>query len=98
MTLPDILLIQEKKFEEKDFLDPSIHLCNKEKILVLNSRGTSGGIKTLWDDTKIDMLLSQSTKHWILTQFLHKYSGKMVSLFNVYVSMALEDNKDWTSL
>ena len=53
---PDILLIQETKMEKDTFLQISAKFWKKGERTALNSRDSSGGIGTLWDDQKYDLV------------------------------------------
>ena len=75
--------------EEQDFLPLSHKFWKKGEGVASNSRGALGGITTLWDDSKLDLVMVCSTLHWIITKFHHKNSGIQVSFFNVYVVMLL---------
>jgi exonuclease III len=64
-----------------------------------NARGASGGLCTMWDASKIDMLSSDICMHWIHTRFLHKDTSCQVSIFNIYAPQLLGGKKHcWESL
>jgi ribonuclease HI/exonuclease III len=99
LTRPEVLLIQETKLEKEDFLRASIKFWKKGPARAVSARGASGGIATLWDDSKLDFIEEETSTHWIYTKLLHKRSGLLVSLFNLYVPVAITEKKDcWDSL
>jgi exonuclease III len=53
---PDILLIQETKLEENLFLQSSKRFWKKGGINATSARGASGGLGTLWNDSKYKMV------------------------------------------
>jgi exonuclease III len=59
----DILLIQETKMEEQDFLLASQKFWKKGARVVFSARGASGGIGTLWDTSKFELVLTKSCTH-----------------------------------
>jgi exonuclease III len=79
----DILLIQETKMSQQDSIKVLKNVWRSSQGLADNARGASGGLCTMWNDSKIDLI--RSDLHWIFTQLLHKESGQTVSLFNIYV-------------
>jgi exonuclease III len=67
--------------------------------LAENARGASGGLCTLWNASKIDLIRSDLCMYWIFSQLLHRESGKMVSLFNIYVPQRIYEKKNcWKTL
>ena len=72
---PDIVLIQETKMEKEAFLQVSGKFWNRGGGLAISSRGASGGIGTLWDYQKFELIESKHCLHWILTKLLHKDSN-----------------------
>ena len=64
---PDIFLIQETKMEEAAFLHVSLKFRKKRDKAAISSRGTSGGIGTLWDDKKFEVVNIKYNSCWILT-------------------------------
>ena len=85
LAQPDILLIQETKMEKDSFLHVSAKFLKKGGRTVVSSRGASGGIATLWDDQKHDLVDTKHSPHWILTTLLQKETNTRVRLFNIYV-------------
>jgi exonuclease III len=98
-TRTDILLIQETKMSQQDSIKVLKNVWRSSQGLADNARGASGGLCTLWNDSKIDLIRSDLCMHWIFTQLLHKESGQTVSLFNIYVPQHIEEKKDcWQTL
>jgi exonuclease III len=95
----EILLVQETKMEEKDFLNTTKALWKTSQGIAESARGASGGLGTLWNTMKFDLIKSETRMHWIYTNLLHKESGRLVSLFNLYVSVLLEEKRTcWDTL
>jgi exonuclease III len=95
----DILLIQETKMSQQDSIKVSKNVWRNNQGLAENARGASGGLCTLWNTSKIELISSDSCMHWIYTQLLHKESGHTVSLFNIYVPQHIEEKKNcWKTL
>ena len=84
--------------EKEAFLQVSGKFWKKWGGLIVSSRGASGGIGTLWDDKKFDLIESKHYLHWILTKLLHKDSNTQVSLFNIYVPFLYAEFKDCWNL
>ena len=79
---------------EKDtFLQVSANFWKKGGRTTVISRGASGGIGTLWDDKKYDLVETKHSPHWILTTLLQKDSNTQVRLFNIYVHAAYAGKK-----
>ena len=96
---PDICLIQETKMEEAAFLQVSKKNWKKKGIAALSSRGASGGIGTLWDDKKFEVVDIKNSTHWILTLLRQKDSNTLVSIFNIYAPNSyVEKINCWTLL
>ena len=56
ISYPYILFIQETKMEKQDFLQTSAKFWKKGEGIAASARGASGGIGTLWDSIKFDIL------------------------------------------
>jgi exonuclease III len=64
-----------------------------------NARGASGGLGTVWNTNKFELISADSTTHWIHTKLLHKATDRLVSLFNIYVpQILLEKQQCWETL
>ena len=85
--------------EEAAFLHVSkIFWKNKGKVAI-SSRGAYGGIGTLWDDKKFDVVDIKYSTHWILTQLRQKTTNSLVSIFNIYAPNSIaEKNACWNLL
>lgn len=70
----DILLLQETKIEGHALLEISSSKWNKEAGKAVSSRGTSGGLATLWNDNLFQLENHKETQHWIQTELMHKAS------------------------
>ena len=69
---PYILLVQETKMEEQAFLQEAPSFWHKAECIAVSSRGASGGIETLWDPTKEEIVSSVTSPHCIFTKILFK--------------------------
>jgi exonuclease III len=99
LVRPEVLLIQETKMEEEELLRISNVLWKNGPGRAVSARGASGGLATLWDSTKLELVEEAGTTHWIFTKLYHKGSGHLVSLFNLYVPVSFNEKKDcWDSL
>jgi exonuclease III len=99
MTMPEILLIQETKLEESDLLQASKTFWKKGQGKAVSARGASGGINTFWDNSKLDLIEEEESTHWIYSKLLHKESGHLISLFNLYVPVLFSEKRVcWDSL
>jgi ribonuclease HI/exonuclease III len=94
-----ILLLQETKMSQQDVLRTLSTVWKGSQGVVGDARGASGGICTLWDASRIDMISSHICMHWIHTKVHHKSTGCQVSIFNIYAPQLLgEKNHCWDSL
>jgi exonuclease III len=94
-----ILLLQETKMSQQDALKTVSKVWKGSQGIAENARGASGGICTMWNSTKIDMISSHTSMHWIHTKVLHKSTGCQVNLFNIYAPQFLGDKiYCWDSL
>jgi len=87
----DILMLQETKIEGQALLELGRTKWNKKAGKAVSSRGTSGGLATLWMDDLFQLLMSHETQHWIYTELKHKASKLSISLFNLYVPMTYSE-------
>jgi exonuclease III len=95
----NILLLQETKMSQQDSLKASMNVWRDSQGIAGNARGASGGLCTLWNTSKIDLISSDTCMHWIHTKLLHKDLGYLVSLFNIYVPQHIEEKKHcWETL
>ena len=85
--------------EEQAFLQVAPSFWFNAQCIAVSSRGASGGIATLWDPSKVEIVSFATSPHWIFTEILFKDSNLRVSLFNVYVPTALSEKQTcWTNL
>jgi exonuclease III len=95
----NILLLQETKMSQQDSLKTSLNVWRGSQGIAEKARGASGGLYTMWNASKIDLISSNTCMHWIHTKLLHKDSGYQVSIFNIYVPQHLGEKKQcWESL
>ena len=94
MSNPKILLIQETKMEQQDFLQESKAFWRKGQGIAISARGASGGLGTFWDTSKYDLISSEACMHWVFTSLLHKEMGRLVSLFNLYVPVLFSEKRN----
>jgi exonuclease III len=96
---PDILLIQETKMEDKDFLQISKKFWNKGGGQVVSARGASGGLGTLWNINKYSLVTEILNTHWLFLKLQHLDTKEVFSLFNVYVPVNAGEKKAcWDSI
>ena len=91
---PEILLVQETKLEEAAILQAGKKFWKKGHGIAINSRGASGGIATFWDSNLYELEAEERVLHWVFTKLIHKQSGRIVSLFNLYVPVLHCEKKD----
>ena len=84
--------------EETAILQVGKKFWKKGPGIANNSRGASRGIATFWDSTLYDLEAEECELHWVFTKLIHKPSGRMVSLFNLYVPVLVLEKKDCWSL
>jgi hypothetical protein len=96
---PEILMLQETKIEGETLLEINIQKWKKNAGKAINTRGSSGGLTTLWVKDKFHLEISFKTQHWIFTELRHTSSKLSLSLFNLYVLVLYSEKKDcWQSL
>eukprot|EP00253_Pinus_taeda_P023152 PITA_23152 len=95
----DILLLQETKIEGHALLEISSSKWNKKAGKAVSSRGTSGGLATLWNDDLFQLENHKEMQHWIQTELMHKASKLNITLFNLYVPVSYQEKREcWSSL
>jgi exonuclease III len=95
----DILMLQETKIEGEALLEISRSKWNKRAGKAVSSRGTSGGLATLWTDDIFHLNKHFETQHWIFTELKHNSSKLSISLFNLYVPVSYAEKREcWNSL
>ena len=90
----DILMLQETKIEGKALLDTSKTKWRKNAGKAVSSRGSSGGLATLWIEDLFQLNKSHETQHWIYTELIHNPSKLTISLFNIYVPVLHSEKRD----
>jgi exonuclease III len=96
---PHILLLQETKRKDTGILQERNYIWHSCKGVAVSSRGSSGGICTLWNPSIFSLQSWHSTTHWIRTTLLHIPTGKILNVFNVYMPVIYQEKIEcWTSL
>ena len=96
---PQILLLQETKKKDTNILQDSSYIWRACKGVAISARGTSGGIRTLWNPNIFSLQSWHSTMHWIKTSLLHLPTGKILTVINVYMPAMYQEKIDcWSSL
>ena len=99
MVPSEILLLQETKVEEEVLLILSKNKWKLNSGKVVSSRGTCGGLATLWCEENFQLKNSFSTQQWILTEHFHLASKISISLFNLYVTVKYTEKQAcWKSI
>ena len=93
MEPANILLLQETKIEGDALLEISKNKWKKNAGKAISSRGSSGGIATLWKEDQFTLINSFETRHWIFTKLRHIGSNLSFSLFNLYVLVMYAEKK-----
>ena len=70
--------------KEAAFLHVSQKNWKKRGKAAISSRGASGGIGTLWDDKKFEVVDIKYNSCWILTLLRQKDTNTLVRIFNIY--------------
>eukprot|EP00253_Pinus_taeda_P016135 PITA_16135 len=95
----DILMLQETKIEGGALLDINKTKWKKSAGKAVSSRGSSGGLETLWTEDLFQLKKSHETQQWIFTELSHCTSKLSISLFNLYVPVTYSEKRDcWNSL
>ena len=89
-----ILMLQETNIEGESLLQISSTKWKKKAWKAISTRGTSGGLATLWANEEFTLESSLETQHWIYTELHHKTSKLIRSLFNLYVLVLQSEKKD----
>ena len=79
--------------EETAILQTGKKFWKKGPVIGNNSRGASGGIATFWDSTLYDIEAEEQALHWVFTKLIYKLSGRIISLFNLYVPILHAEKK-----
>jgi hypothetical protein len=87
-------MLQETKIEGKALLDISKKKWKKSAGRAVSSRGSSGGLATLWTEELFQLNKSHETQHWIYTELTHCTSKLTISLFNLYVPVLYSEKRD----
>ena len=77
--------------EEATFLHVSQKIWKKRGKAAISSRGTSGGIGTLWDDNNFEAVDNKYSSCWILTLLRQKDTNTLVRIFNIYAPSSIAE-------
>ena len=80
--------------EEAAFLHVRLKFWKKRGKAAISSRGTSGGIGTLWDDKKFKVVDIKYSSCWILTLLRQKDTNTLVRIFNIYAPNSYAEKKN----
>lgn len=95
----NILLLQETKIAGQALLETSKSKWKKISGIAVSARGSSGGLATLWNEDKFQLINTHETLHWIYTEITHISSKLSISLVNLYVPVNYSEKGDcWNSL
>ena len=95
----NVILLQETKMDSQALLKTMQVVWRNSQGTAENARGASGGLGTVWNTNKFELISADSTTHWIHTKLLHKATDRLVSLFNIYVpQILLEKQQCWETL
>lgn len=95
---PDILLIQETKTTEKDFI-LQIQRFKNNTGTSKGSDGASGGIGTLWNKNKWEIINFQLCNWWIRTDLKNKSTQEVYFIYNIYAPNHYRDKIScWNTL
>jgi exonuclease III len=68
----EILLLQETKMEENNFLKRTKAIWKFSQGIAESARGALGGIDTICNTLKFDLINFETITHWIYSNLLHK--------------------------
>ena len=89
----DFLLLQETKIEEDSILSISKSKWKKNVGLVVSSRGSYGGMATIWSEDIFHLKNSFRTQQWIYSELYHISSNLSIYLINLYVLVYYVEKK-----
>ena len=90
----DILLLQETNIDEDALLLLSNTKWKKNVGIVVSTRGTCGGLATIWSEDKFILNSSFVSQHLIYSELQNSASKTYISLFNLYVPVNLAEKKE----
>ena len=94
ISIPNILLVQEKKIEDVEFLQASNIFWKTSEGLAVSTGGASGGVGFLWKYSSFELVHSQVSLHWIFSILRHKDSCLLVSILNIYILGLYSEKKN----
>ena len=96
---PDILLIQETKMEDNEFLQISKKFWKGSSGQAVSARGASGKLGSLWNPLKYRLVTELHNTHWLFLKLQPLDSREALSLFNVYVPTNIGEKREcWDSI
>lgn len=82
---PSLALFHETKMSEYDLRLKPITLWNKSSMAVIDTRGASRGICTLWDPNQLQLLQVKKTTRWLATSFRIIGLQQICNIINLYM-------------
>ena len=79
----DIILLQETKQGERD-MGNIINKMNNYMGTVVESRGASGGIATIWNQNAWKQIAIIKTQNWIKVYLQNTQENMVVTVYNIY--------------
>jgi len=76
-------MIQETKLNKQENQKMIQKLKNYEGV-ALEATGASGGINTIWDKRKWELMTQKISRHWIQTELRNPITKEQYSIINVY--------------
>jgi exonuclease III len=93
MEKPDICFIQETKCTTDKMVQISRKSWNTYNFLDIDSQNSVGGILTLWNPQKVDLISAEATRHYLSVILQVIGTPDKVMCTNVYGPQLLEDKK-----
>jgi exonuclease III len=93
MEKPDICFIQETKCTTKKLLQISRKSWNTYNFLDIDSQNSVGGILTLWNPKKVDLISAEATSYYLSVDLQVIGTPDKVMFTNVYGPQLLDDKK-----
>ena len=99
MASLDVLMLQETKIDEDSLLSTSCKIWKTNVGKAVSAKGSAGGIATLWEENYFTLENSFTSQHWIFTKLCQIPSKQSICLFNLYVSVNIQEKRScWNSL
>eukprot|EP00253_Pinus_taeda_P023598 PITA_23598 len=95
---PDLLLIQETKISDQDFQNHTKRSKNYSGTTI-SATGASGGIGTIWNKNKWELINQNSHSWWVRTDIQNKASKEEYIIYNIYAPNHYRDKAScWDSI